>query len=224
MTMDRFDVQRQRDAFGGINWGAGFFGWLVAVGLGALLTGFVSAAGAAIALSELETVGEALGSAETISVAGAIALLAVALIAYFAGGYVAGRMSRFDGGTQGAAVWIWSIVAVAVLAIVGAIAGSEYNLLAGIDLPRIPVDEGDVTTGGIVFLVLVIVGSLLAAVIGGKAGERYHRRVDRAGLVESRADRERVAEREEPAREPVQERRPRERRKHPWRDRLMPRH
>src|SRR4051794_15774360 len=29
---------RQRDAFGGFNWGSAFFGWLVAVGLGALLT------------------------------------------------------------------------------------------------------------------------------------------------------------------------------------------
>src|SRR4051794_12282209 len=29
---------RQRDEFGGFNWGSAFFGWLVAVGLGALLT------------------------------------------------------------------------------------------------------------------------------------------------------------------------------------------
>jgi hypothetical protein len=27
------------------------------------------------------------------------------------------------------------------------------------------------------------VGTLLAAALGGKAGERYHRRVDRAGFV-----------------------------------------
>ena len=33
-----YGTPRQRDKFGGINWGAAFFGWLVAVGIGALLT------------------------------------------------------------------------------------------------------------------------------------------------------------------------------------------
>jgi hypothetical protein len=93
-------------------------------------------------------------------------------------------MSRFDGARQGLAVWIWAIVAIVVLAIIGAIAGSEYNLLGSIDLPRIPVDEGDLTTGGIIALVALVVATLLAAMAGGKAGERYHRRVDEAGYVD----------------------------------------
>jgi hypothetical protein len=184
--MARYEVAHQRDAYGGTNWGAAFFGWLVAIGLGALLTALVSAAGAAIAFSEIETVGEAASSSDTIGIVGGICLVAIALIAYFAGGYVAGRMSRFDGARQGVAVWIWSIVAVVVLAVVGAIAGSEYNLLGGIDLPRIPVDEGDVTTGGIIALAAILAGTLFAAMLGGKAGERYHRRVDEAGYVAER--------------------------------------
>ena len=179
-----YGTPHQRDKFGGINWGAAFFGWLVAVGIGALLTALLSAAGAAIALSELESADEALGSSETIGVVGAIALLAIGLVAYFAGGYVAGRMSRFDGGRQGIAAWVWSIVAVVVLAVIGAIAGSEYNLLGSIELPRIPIDEGDLTAGGVITLVLVLAGTLLAAMAGGKAGERYHRRVDEAGIGE----------------------------------------
>jgi hypothetical protein len=179
----RYGTAHQREEYGGTNWGAAFFGWLVAVGLGALLTALVSAAGAAIAFSELDSVGEAASSSDTIGIVGAIALIAIALIAYFAGGYVAGRMSRFDGGRQGVGVWIWSIVAVIVLAIIGAIAGSEYNLLGSVDLPRIPIDEGDVTTGGIIVLAVVLVGTLLAAMAGGKAGTRYHRRVDAAGYA-----------------------------------------
>ena len=180
---------RQRDEYGGTNWGAAFFGWLVAVGLGALLTALVSAAGAAIALSEFDVVGDVRAEAETISLAGGIALLVVALIAYFAGGYVAGRMSRFDGARQGLAVWIWSIVVAVVLAVLGAVAGEEYNLFAALDLPRIPIDEGDLTTGGVVALIAIVAGTLLAAVAGGKAGESYHRRVDRAGWRASRAPR-----------------------------------
>lgn len=187
--MERTDVARQRDEYGGINWGAAFFGWLVAVGLGALLTALVSAAGAAIAFSEFDSVDEAVNnSSGTIGIVGAICLLVVAGIAYFSGGYVAGRMSRFDGSRQGGAVWIWSIVAIVILAVLGAIAGSEYNLLGQIDLPRIPIDEGDVTVGGVIALVALAAVTLIAAIGGGRAGERYHRRVDAAGYVD-RGDR-----------------------------------
>jgi hypothetical protein len=201
--------ERQREAYGGTNWGAAFFGWLVSVGLGALLTALVTAAGAAIAISEFESVGEASAETETIGLAGGIALFVVALIAYFAGGYVAGRMSRFDGGRQGLAVWLWSLLAVGILALLGAVAGEEYNLFAALDLPRIPIDEGELTTGGIVVMAAIVLGSLLAAVVGGKTGEAYHRRVDRAGWkrapVVGDRDETLVHERE-PAREDDRER------------------
>jgi hypothetical protein len=36
---------RQHDEFGGINWGSAFFGWLVTVGMAAILIGLLSAAG-----------------------------------------------------------------------------------------------------------------------------------------------------------------------------------
>jgi hypothetical protein len=171
----------QRERFGGINWGAAFFGWLVAIGIAALLTALVSAAGAAIALTEIDTGVEAIAKADTIGIVGGIALFGVTLIAYFAAGYVAGRMSRFDGARQGFGVWAWGIATAVVLAAAGAIAGEEYNLFADLDLPRIPVDEGDVTTGGAILLAAVLLGSLLAAIAGGKTGEQYHRRVDAAG-------------------------------------------
>lgn len=208
---------RQHDEFGGTNWGAAFFGWLVAIGIGVILTALVSAAGAAVALSELDGVAQARDGAETISLAGGIALLVIALIAYFAGGYVAGRMSRFDGGRQGLAVWIWSIVAAIVLAVLGAVAGEEYNVFAALDLPRIPIDEGDLTTGAIVALLAIVIGTALAAVAGGKAGERYHRRVDSVGYralerEDDRAHEEREVEHEAAARETAAAERARERR------------
>lgn len=50
--------------------------------------------------------------------------------------------------------------------------------------PRIPVNEGDLTTwGGGIAAVAVALVSLLAAMLGGKAGMRYHRRVDTVDLV-----------------------------------------
>jgi hypothetical protein len=172
--------ERQYERFGGLNWGAAFFGWLVAVGIGAILTGLLSAAGAAIGLSK--------DNAETLGLAGAIGLFVIALIAYFAGGYVAGRMSRFDGGRQGIGVWAWAVIIAIVLAVLGAIAGSEYNVFGSLNLPRIPIDEGTLGIGGVITLVAIALGTLLAAMAGGKAGERYHRRVD-AVRDDSRYDR-----------------------------------
>jgi hypothetical protein len=171
---------RQRDEFGGINWGGAFFGWLVAVGLGALLVAFLAAAGAATGLTEADVTAEA----DSLGIGGAIALLVALAIAYFCGGYVAGRMSRFDGGRQGIGAWVIGLAVTIVLAAVGAVLGSEYNLLEDLSLPALPVGDSELVTGGAIALVAVLVVTFLAAMAGGKAGERYHRRVDRAGLVD----------------------------------------
>lgn len=178
---------RQRDEYGGFNFGAAFFGWLVAVGIAVLLTALLSAAGAAIGLTEVSE-GEAQSNAETISIIGGILLIAVLAISYYAGGYVAGRMSRFDGGRQGLGVWLIGLLATVALAILGAIGGSEYNLFSQLNLPRIPIDEGSLAAGAAITLVLALVATLVAAMAGGKVGERYHRKVDRAGFEPRRRD------------------------------------
>jgi hypothetical protein len=79
-------------------------------------------------------------------------------------------------------VWIFGLLVTVALAILAVAAGSEYNVLERLDLPRIPIDEGTLTTGGIIALVACVVGTVLAAALGGKAGERYHRRIDRVGF------------------------------------------
>jgi hypothetical protein len=171
---------RQREEYGGINWGAAFFGWLVAVGMAAILLSLLSAAGAAFGLSEINEA-EAEENAETIGIVGGILLIVVLGIAYYCGGYVSGRMSRFDGGRQGLAVWLLGLVVTIVLAVAGALFGAEYNVLERLNLPRIPIDEGSLTTGAAIALVAVLLATLLLAMAGGKAGERFHRKVDRFG-------------------------------------------
>jgi hypothetical protein len=162
---------RQRDRFGGFSWGADFFGWLAAAGLAAILAGIVAAAGAALGLTE--------GSTDEIGLGGGIALLAVLFVAYVAGGYVAGRMSRFDGARQGFGVWLWGILVAGAIALLAVAGGSKYNVLDQLNLPRIPVDQGTLTTGGAIVLGAGLVVSLIAAMIGGALGARWHRRVDR---------------------------------------------
>ncbi|HEY8295591.1 MAG TPA: hypothetical protein VIG41_09660, partial [Micrococcaceae bacterium] len=95
--------------------------------------------------------------------------------------YVAGRMARFNGLRQGLMVWIWALIIAVIVAIVGANAGSKYNILGNLNsFPRIPVNEGAVTSAGVIALVVAVAVSLVAACLGGRAGMRFHRRVDAA--------------------------------------------
>jgi uncharacterized membrane protein len=168
-----------RDRFGGINWGAAFFGWLVAIALTILLTSIAGAIATAIGSSQNITQTEAERQAGTIGIVAGIVLLVVLLIAYYTGGYVAGRMSRFDGGKQGLAVWIIGLV-VTLLAIgLGALFGAEYNILDRVNLPRLPISTDELSVGGLITAAAVLIGSLLAAMLGGKVGHRYHDKVDR---------------------------------------------
>jgi hypothetical protein len=175
---------RQREEYGGINWGAAFFGWLVAVGVAVLLTGLLAAAGAAIGLTETTSDAADSASPETLSLAGAIALIVVLAIAYYCGGYVAGRMSRFDGARQGIGSWLVGLLITLALAVLAVVAGSEYNVVERANLPRLPVGPETLTTGGIIASLAILAGTLLFAALGGIAGSRYHRKVDRAGFVD----------------------------------------
>jgi amino acid transporter len=175
------DLARRR--FGGTNWGACIFGWLVAIALTILLTSIIGAVLAAVGSNTNVTQSDAQRQAGTIGVAAAITLFVVLVVGYYAGGYVAGRMSRFDGARQGVGVWLIGL-AVTVLAIaLGAVFGHQYNLLDRVDLPRIPISTEQLGWGAVVTAAAVLVGTLLAAVLGGTVGRRYHAKVDHAVVV-----------------------------------------
>ncbi|MGY5884637.1 hypothetical protein [Modestobacter lacusdianchii] len=181
---DAVDAQHERH--GGLKWGAAFFGWLSANGLAVLLLALLSAAGVAFGLTQVSNpeaaADQATAQADTIGLVGGITLLVVLFLAYLAGGYVAGRMARFDGIKQGVAVWVLGLLATVALAIAGAVLGSEYNVLGQLNLPSIPIDGNTATTAGIIALVAALVVTLVGAILGGKLGERYHRKIDRAGF------------------------------------------
>jgi hypothetical protein len=169
---------RQREEYGGINWGAAFFGFLVAVGMAAILLGLLSAAGAAFGFTDMSQA-DANANADTIGLVGGILLVAVVAIAYCFAGYVSGRMSRFDGARQGAGSWAIGAVVTIALGIAGWLFGPDWNVFDKLGLPNVPIDNGTLTVGAAIALVAVLVLSLLAAMVGGKAGERYHWKIDR---------------------------------------------
>jgi hypothetical protein len=168
---------RQRDRFGGIRWGSAFFGLLSAIGLAAILLGLAAAAGVAIGVSEIKDVTN--GDADTIGLGGAILVLAILALSWYCGGYVAGRMARFDGARQGIGVWVCTLVIGAALAIAALIGGSEYDVLQQLNLPNVAVGDQSLTTAGFITLGAALVVTLLFAIFGGKAGDLFHRRVDR---------------------------------------------
>jgi hypothetical protein len=180
-------LEREKEHFGGMKFGSAFFGWLTATGTAVLLTALLAVTGTAVGLGNQLDAGEvadaASENAATIGIVGGIVLALILLIAYFCGGYVAGRMARFDGVKQGVAVWLWAIIIAVVLAIVTAVAGAQFNVLGNLNsFPRIPIGEGDLTAGSIVTAIVAALIALGGAILGGLAGMRYHRRVDRAGL------------------------------------------
>jgi hypothetical protein len=176
-------VAREKERYGGIKWGSAFFGWLTATGTAVILTAVLAAAGTAVGVSTGSDAADARNKAGTIGVVGAIALLVVLIVAYYCGGYVAGRMARFNGMKQGIAVWIWAIVITVLAAAAGAVLGSKFDILDKVGgFPRLPVGGDDVTTGAIIAVVIALIAALVGAILGGLAGMRFHRNVDKAGL------------------------------------------
>lgn len=181
----RADVEVRPEAevdpvYRGFKAGSAFFGWLVAIGLTALLTGIIGAVVAAVDYAVTIERSEIERQAGSIGLVTAGAVLLVLAIAYYNGGYVAGRLARFDGARQGVGVWFIGLLVTVLVAVIAGLAESQYNLLDRDDLPSGSVSDQDLTTGGLIAAAAVVVVTLVAAVIGGKAGQRYHRRIDRS--------------------------------------------
>jgi MFS family permease len=85
-------------------------------------------------------------------------------------------MARFDGQQQGIAVWGWSVV-IPLLGVILALASGRnfgtQSVFGGMT----------VATAGLVVALFVL--TLIGAVLGGRLGERFHRRVDSAGVPDT---------------------------------------
>lgn len=165
---------REQEPEGVTKVGLAFLGWLGAVGLTVVLVGLLAAvAGTWGAQGAVGLPGRDLGTA---GVAVGVATLLVVLVAHLGGGYAAGRMARTAGWKQGLAVWGWSVVAAAVVGVVGLLAGPRFDVLARLEvLPRLPYTPDELSTAGVVGAVLALAVALAGAVLGGVAGARRAR-------------------------------------------------
>jgi hypothetical protein len=173
---------RLRDMYGGVDWLASFLGFVftaVVAVLFSLVAGLVLAP-----LGFSLDLGAEIGAAV---ITGLVLVAILIFLTYFFGGYVAGRLARFDGGRNGAMLILWTL-AVALLA---ALAGGIFSNFLPAEFSEglrnfIQIDVlstiGNLSQLGIVG-VLVAIGALLVAVLGGflggRLGSRYHAEIDR---------------------------------------------
>ncbi|MEU8221010.1 hypothetical protein [Kribbella sp. NPDC048915] len=171
---DRVEVDDSRKAGSGST----FYGWLVAIGMIALLTGIVGAVAAALdyALTINWTQAQdSASTASTVGIASIVVLLLILAIAYYAGGSVAGRLAGARGALHGLGVWLLGVVVTAIVAGLAAVAGAEYDILSRMDLPSVAITDEYLTTGGLVAVAAAALITLIAAVAGGRSGARRTR-------------------------------------------------
>lgn len=162
----------------GFKFGAAFFGWLIAIAITVLLAGLVGAIATGVDYAATIDWAEMRNQAGTVGIVSGSLLLVVMALAYYTGGYVAGRLARFDGGRQGFGVWVIGLLVTLVVAGIGAFAGNEYNVLDRIEVPTLSLSTDTLTAGGLILAGALLLVTLIAAIVGGKAGLRYHRKID----------------------------------------------
>ena len=116
-----------------------------------------------------------------------LACFTTIFLTYLCGGYVAGRLARFDGGRNGAMVLVWTFMVLLILALAAVVfsgflpawAGERVaNLVGGVlSTARDLADAGIV---GIVTALAAVIVALLGGFLGGRLGSRYHTEIDRA--------------------------------------------
>src|SRR5918997_2156896 len=176
---DRED--RLRDMYGGVDWLASFLGFVFAV-----VAGAVFSAVAGIVLAPLGVSPDLSGPIGAAVITGLVLLGVLIFLTYFFGGYVAGRLARFDGGRNGAMLLVWTLltgllVLLAAGVFSGFLPGGAADAIGGfVDATLAALDN--LSSAGVVGIV-VAVGTLLLALLGGllggRLGSRYHAEIDR---------------------------------------------
>jgi MFS family permease len=170
-------IAANRAAFGGIDYPASFVGMLTALATLVLLGGIVGAAVGAVGYQT----GLSGDNVEDIGLASLIGGIAVIFVAYLIGGWTAGRIARYDGARNGLMTGVWTLLLAAILSTLAYFFGNEYDVLRNVDLPQW-FDRDALTTAAIVSGVVTVATMLLAGLLGGLAGSRYHRVADQSLL------------------------------------------
>jgi hypothetical protein len=167
-----------REVYGGVDWLASFIGCVLTVVCGAILlplAGLVlNPLGFTLDLEERQF--------DTVVITGLLIIALAFFLSFLIGGYVAGRLARFDGGRNGAATILWAILLSVILLFFGSfLPGALFEDLQDFMESSLIPAIGSLTELGLVGAA-IIVGALLVGLLGGflggRLGNRYHTRID----------------------------------------------
>ncbi len=168
---------RLREVYGGVDWLASFIGCVFALVCGGVLLSLAS-----LVMANLLGLAINLGGPQfDATVITSLVLVGVALfVAYFLGGYVAGRLARFDGGRNGAATVLWGILLSVLLALFGSLLPGLGFVQAFVQDSAIPAASGLAQAGlvGLGVVIGALLLELLGGFLGGRLGNSYHTRID----------------------------------------------
>ena len=175
--------ERLREVYGGVDWLGSFIGCIFAVVCGTVLLLLLSGIVLAPLSFTLDLQGQEIGTA---AIVGLVIVGLSLFLAYFAGGYVAGRLVRFDGGRNGAATVVWGILLGVIFGVfsfllVGFLPGGISGALESFrESSVLPAANSLVGLGllGVGIAVGALLLMLLGGFLGGSLGTRYHTRID----------------------------------------------
>jgi hypothetical protein len=166
-------VAAARDRFGGLDIPAGLVGALTALASVGILAALVGAVIGTIGSPDNLT-----RDAQELPIWSLAVGVGVLFVGYLIGGWVAGRMARYDGARNGFTTGIWTLLFVAALAGLGAWIGAEYNGLFHITRPDWYSWDA-LTWEALIAIGAGVLAVFIGGTIGGMWGEHYHRRADR---------------------------------------------
>jgi hypothetical protein len=178
LVPDKAPAEPEQLSYRGFKFGAAFFGWLIMGSMLVLLAALVGSAATAAYYILGYTKTDLEDSAGTVAISAAAAVVLVITLAFYIGGYVAGRLARFDGMRQGFGVWMISLLLIVLACSVGAFLNSNYDYTGRIDRPEVPLTDDSLLTGGLITAAALLMLPLLFALLGGRTGQRYHDKID----------------------------------------------
>jgi len=172
-----------RDIYGGVDWLASFVGFIFTA-LFASLLGIGAALFLLLPLGLRQSLSD--GQLDSTAITGIAVIASVGFLSFLLGGYISGRMARYDGARNGAMVLLWAILIVALLLVLSGVFGQAISETPAGDFVREALDFGFATVelmnglgvSGAVVSGGVALAALLGGMFGGQLGSRYHREID----------------------------------------------
>lgn len=172
-----------RDIYGGVDWLASFVGFIF-TSIFATLLGISSTVFLLEPLEFQESFGN--GQLTSTAITGFAIVAAAAFFAFLFGGYISGRMARYDGGRNGAMVLLWTVLVAALLLVLSGVLGEVISGTPIGDLVGEVLSFGSTATelvsglgvSGALVSGGVVLAALLGGMLGGRFGSRYHREID----------------------------------------------